>query len=193
MRRASKWCWFVEPRRWRKNVHTLLQGCFLFLETPKSIYHPSTTPVPQAPKNPSSGFWTHFEFLLLSFFWGGGGGVGLRTFLSTEQINRPGSGCVRGMDGWMDACVRRRFRRGREFSDIRKHSARRLSHLPPSHLPSLISHLPSLISHLPSPIISSPISSPISHLSSPIPASPPHHHPTTTDQTSPPQTPLISR
>ncbi len=77
MRRASKWCWFVEPRRWRKNVHTLLQGCFLFLETPKSIYHPSTTPVPQAPKNPSSGFWTHFEFLLLSFFWGGGGGGGL--------------------------------------------------------------------------------------------------------------------
>jgi len=20
MRKASKWCWFVEPRRWRKNV-----------------------------------------------------------------------------------------------------------------------------------------------------------------------------
>jgi hypothetical protein len=24
MRKASKWCWFVEPRPWRKNVHTLL-------------------------------------------------------------------------------------------------------------------------------------------------------------------------
>lgn len=71
MRKASKCCWFVEPRRWRKNVHTLPPGCFLFLETPKS-YHLSTTPVPQAQKIPVQVSGPISNFFSFLFLVGGG-------------------------------------------------------------------------------------------------------------------------
>jgi hypothetical protein len=104
------------------------------------------------------------------------------------------------VDAWdgMDAWVRRRFRRGREFSDIRKHcccvlNSSVLPHMPAigpvalSHLPPS-SHLPCPMSHLPHPI--SHLSSHISPIPDSYPPSPPHHH--QSNLTTPQHTPYLA-